>query len=143
MHTATGGGSVAQQIALVHELGFDGVAWGMAELDAARHACEAVGGDLLSAYVVLDLAADQQADQLRQAFAAIDSLAGGPGMLWLALQHGQMAPRDAAGDAAADQILSKLLAHANRCGVEIALYPHAGYWLETCDDAMRLCQRNQ
>src|SRR5690606_1268718 len=60
MHTATGGGSVAQQIALVHELGFDGVAWGMAELDAARHACEAVGGDLLSAYVVLDLAADQQ-----------------------------------------------------------------------------------
>jgi sugar phosphate isomerase/epimerase len=64
-------------------------------------------------------------------------------MLWLGLQSPTHKPRDAAGDATAVRILRALLVKADAAGVEIALYPHYGFWLETAADAKRLCQRIQ
>ena len=32
------------------------------------------------------------------------------------------------------------LRDAAATGIEIALYPHHGFWLETCEDALRLCE---
>ena len=37
--------------------------------------------------------------------------------------------------------MTALLRDADATGVEIALYPHHGFWLETVDDALRLCAR--
>ncbi|MBK9129641.1 MAG: methyltransferase domain-containing protein [Phycisphaerales bacterium] len=148
MQTATGrgrdGSSIDAQAELAHGLGFDGLAWDLGDLEETRRACETRGGDLVSAYGVLDVDTEGATDldrRLAPFRAAMQALAGGPGMLWLGLRHKGRAPRDAAGDAAAAQLLATLLQDADATGVEIALYPHHGFWLETAEDALRLCDR--
>ncbi len=144
MHTGTGGGAADAQAALVRELGFDGIAGDLEHTAELRHACEARGGDLVSSYAVLDVAraaASGVNEGLAPLRAGLQALAGGPGMLWLALQQTGRAPRDAAGDDAAVAVLGELLRAADATGVEIALYPHQGCWLETTEDALRLCER--
>jgi sugar phosphate isomerase/epimerase len=148
MQTATGGGDIAAQVAMVRDLGFDGVAWDLNGLAEARAACEARDGDLYSAYAVLDLGdgragegnAGRNAERLAPVRAAVQVLAGGPGMLWLALRRDGK-PRDPAGDSAAVPALKALLADAEAANVTIALYPHHEFWLETTDDALALCAR--
>lgn len=140
MHTGTGGGSVDAQATLVRDLGFDGLAWDLDRLAEVRRACEARGGDVFSAYAVLDLGAGF-AERLAPLRAAMQALTGGPGMLWLALRNAGVAPRDPSGDDDAAAALNALLADAAATGVEIALYPHHGFWLETAEDALRLCAR--
>ncbi|HEU4417659.1 MAG TPA: TIM barrel protein [Planctomycetota bacterium] len=138
MHTGTGRGTVDEQTAMVHELGFDGLAWDLDQVAEVRRACEARGDDLYSAYGVVDLGAG--AERLVPLRMAMQALAGGPGMLWIALRHEGLT-RDPAGDDAAAKVLTTLLAWADVTGVELALYPHHGYWLETVEDAQRLCAR--
>lgn len=146
MHTGTGGGPVAAQAELVGELGFDGLAWGLDDLAAARRACEQRGLDVASAYGVLTLPAIADdadapaalAASLAPLQAAIADLAGGPGQLWLAMRHEVAPRRDPAGDRAALAALQALLPVARSRGVAIALYPHHEFWLETVDDALRL-----
>ncbi len=145
MHTATGGGSIDEQAALVGELGFDGLAWSLADLPVARAACERRGMDVASAYAVLTLPAagadDDQtalAARLQPLHEAMQALAGGPGQLWLAVRHDGLAPRDPRGDASALAALRGLAARARATGVEVALYPHHDFWLETVDDARRV-----
>lgn len=144
MHTGMGRGTAAAHAALAVELGFDGLAWDLAQLPEIRDACAAAGGDLHSAYAVLDLPTAPDADLaalLAPLRSALQTLAGGPGMLWLALRHAGKPKRDASGDEGAVRALAALLADADATGVEIALYPHHDFWLETIDDALRLLQR--
>lgn len=140
MNTALGGGSAKDRVHLANRLGFDGVAWGAAQLANVRLACEQRGDDLWSAYFVLDVAnaTEQQLATLR---AAMTTMAGGPGMIWLAVRNSQLEPRTPAGDDAASKLLQPLLQHADKTGVEIALYPHHGFWVETTADALRVCRQ--
>lgn len=46
---------------------------------------------------------------------------------------------DPRGDAAVEKMLKGLLAIAERRGITLSLYHHIGCWMETLDDAMRLC----
>ena len=68
----------------------------------------------------------------------MEELSGGPGMVWLAVRSGSHGPHDASADPRALEILAPLLEHADATGVELALYPHSGFWLETSEDALRL-----
>lgn len=136
MHTAAGGGDLAARVQLVRELGYAGFAADLGDVAAARLACEQRGGDVLSAYAVMSLQAD--ADALARVRSALRALAGGPGMLWLALRDGGAAT-DA--DAAAARLLTELLRDADATGVEIALYPHHGFWLAGHDHALRWCEK--
>ena len=148
MNTGTRG-TPEEQARLLAELGFDGVGWDLADLPRARAAMETRGLDVLSAYAVLDVTADDPdpklASKARDARLAplreaMDALRGGPGMLWLAVRHGSAALRSTSGDADALRDLRELSLHARRTGVEIALYPHHAFWMETADDALRLCR---
>ncbi|MBK8095515.1 MAG: methyltransferase domain-containing protein [Planctomycetes bacterium] len=139
MHTGTGGGSIDDRAALVDELGFDGLAWDLADLPKVRLACERRGGDLYSAWGVLDLPATVESMAPLQ--AAMQAMAGGPGALWLGIRQRSRSLRDPTGDEAALTALAPLLATAAATGVEIALYPHHDFWLETIDDALRLAER--
>ncbi len=146
MHTGTGGGATDAQAALVQELGYDGLAYSIDDFAAARAACERRSLDAISGYAVLDLATARDDDDARAAAlaplrAAMRALQGGPGQLWLALQHSKSARRDSNADPDAERVLRTLLDEAEATGVEIALYPHFDYWLETHDDALRLCER--
>ena len=149
MNTGTRG-PLDEQAALLAELGFDGIGWDLAGLAPARSAFERRGLDVQSAYGVLDLrsvpdgdaaAAAELEARLAPLRAAMEALRGGPGMLWLALRHDSAPLRSPAGDADALRALRSLLEDARRTGVEIALYPHHAFWLETADDALRLCER--
>lgn len=140
LHNALGGGTIAERIARAPQHGFDGVAWSFEQLANARTSCEKNDCDLWSAYTVLDLG-DGVERRLPAIHDAITTLAGGPGMLWLGLRNPGEQPRDAAGDDTAVLVLRALLAKADAAGVEIALYPHHGFWMETAGDAKRLCER--
>ncbi|MGK0204647.1 MAG: ubiquinone/menaquinone biosynthesis C-methylase UbiE/sugar phosphate isomerase/epimerase [Planctomycetota bacterium] len=140
LHNALGGGGIPQRIARAPQYGFDGVAWSLEKLATARASCEANDCDLWSAYTVLDLGEGVE-QRLATVHEAIATLAGGPGMLWLGLQNRAYKPRAPAGDETAIRILRALLARADAAGVEIALYPHYGFWMETAEVAKRLCER--
>jgi sugar phosphate isomerase/epimerase/SAM-dependent methyltransferase len=142
-------GTPEEQAALLAELGFDGVGWDLGDLRRARTAMEARGLDVLSAYAVLDvvaenpdpkLAAESRNARLAPLREAMEALRGGPGMLWLAVRHGSAALRSTSGDAEALRDLRALAEHARRTGIEVALYPHHDFWMETADDALRLCR---
>ncbi len=143
MHTGTGPGSPAEQARLTLELGFDGIAWGTDRVGEVRAAAEAVGGDLWSAYHVLDLA-DPKGTGVGQLRAAMEGMAGGPGMIWLALRSSF--PRDLEWPDKREErgvalgILAELNELAETTGVEVALYPHTGYWLETDRAALSLAE---
>ena len=138
MNTGTGdAGTPAEQGALTLELGFDGIGWGIWRVPEVRRACEERGGDVWSVYCVLDLDAPE-APNMEQLRRAMEELSGGPGMVWLAVRSGSHGPHDASADPRALEILAPLLEHADATGVELALYPHSGFWLETSEDALRL-----
>lgn len=149
MNTGTRG-PLDEQAKLLAELGFDGVGWDLEGLAQARDAFERRGLDVQSAYGVLDLRAvpDGDAAAARELEArlvplrtAMEALRGGPGMLWLAVRHDSAPLRSTVGDDDALRALRSLLEDARRTGVEIALYPHHAFWMETVDDALRLCER--
>lgn len=143
MHTGTGPGAAAEQARLTVELGFDGIAWGSDRIGEVRGAAESAGGDLWSAYHVLDIA-DPAGSGLEQVLEAMAGLSGGPGMIWLGLRSSfprdleWPLPREERGHAMA--LLGELSAAADRTGVEVALYPHAGFWMETVEDALSLAE---
>lgn len=143
MHTALGSGNRDEQLQSAQRYGFDGLAWSMEQVADARLACERTDHDLWSCYAVLDVATEaaQREAAVSKIRAAMTALTGGPGMLWLSLQNSSLASRSQAGDAAARSVLQELLQHAETTGVEIALYPHYGAWLEATEDALRLCEQ--
>lgn len=150
MHTGTGNAPLEQQAAMVRELGFDGMECPVERTAETRRACEAAGTDLRAAYGVLDLvdipATESDpvrflAPRLEPIRRAMRELAGGPGMLWLALRHERAPLGDTAGDPAAWFALRQLLEESRTTGVEIALYPHKGFWVESVDHAVRLAAR--
>lgn len=140
MQTIVGEGAVAERVARVHEALFDGVAWDLDRLPAMRRACEQNGLDVHSAYCVLDLGKPVDTVALADALAAMRALRSGPGALWLALTADGMATDDATARARAGEALRRLLAEADATGIEIALYPHHGFWLAELAHAERLCQ---
>ena len=93
--------------------------------------------DVWSVYAVLDVAKepDPREVQLAEAIAALE---GGPGQVWLALESSAHDKRDPAGDEAAQRTLARVLEVADRHGVEVALYPHFGSWMERVEDVQRL-----
>ncbi len=143
MHTGTGPGAPADQARLTLELGFDGIAWGSDRVGEVRAAAEAAGGDLWSAYHVLDLA-DPEGSGVEQLRAAMTAMTGGPGMVWLGLRSSFPRdfewPTDREERGVALGLLADLAALAESTGVELALYPHAGFWMETDEEALALAE---
>lgn len=141
MNTGTGQGTPEEQVDLISELGYGGIGWGIWRTAEVRAYCEARGMDLWSVYAVLDVAKDPdpREEQLALAMAA---LAGGPGQVWLALENSEREASDPGGDVAARRTLQRVLALADEHGVEVALYPHYGSWMERIEDVERLLAEN-
>lgn len=136
MHTGLGGLAPAEAAALLDELGYDGVACGPGEAAALRATCEPRGLDVWSSYATLDLGRGSE----RQLDAIVDemrALQGGPGEIWLAIRAGG---EDADIDAQARRAIGRLARAARATGVEVRLYPHAGFWLATTEQAVALTE---
>ena len=140
MNTGTGSGTPKEQAALACEMGFGGIGWGIWRAPEVRRVCEQKGADLWSIYCVLRLD-EGDSPRMRQLLKAMSSLAGGPGMIWLAIEHPK-AEHDAIDvEHAVQTLLTPVLQLAQDTGVEVALYPHHGFWISTTEDALVLCER--
>ena len=132
--------SLESQFQLVKLLGYDGF-----------------GGTLQSASELRELLslADRQGIKLTTLYAALDLSSGSTNLppllaeairllrdhdtvLWLTVQNSKIKPSDPTGDANAVLVLRELAAGAAGRRVRIALYPHAGTWVERVEDAVRL-----
>jgi sugar phosphate isomerase/epimerase len=72
---------------------------------------------------------------------AIQALKGRDTLLWLALQSKKYKPSSSEGDPDAVQALQEISRLAGEAGIRIALYPHAKFWVERVEDAVRLADK--
>jgi len=123
-----------QQAETLARLGYAGIGYtGVEELDARLAAFEKHGVRVFNLYVACDLNADPPyGEDLR---AAIARLKGTGVTLWLTVQ-GQ-----AENDATAVQAVSEIADLAAASDLQVALYPHHGYYVDTIDDALRIARQ--
>jgi sugar phosphate isomerase/epimerase len=131
-------------VPLLKELGYDGIG-GQAGDDRMAAALEAQGLRFFNGYLTLsfDDAAPALDDRLR---GALDRMRGHKTSLWLSLARVQKngVPFAKSSEEADGIVLAKLREiadYANLRGVRIALYPHAGTWLERVEDAIRVADK--
>ncbi len=139
---ARGGPSVV--VPMLKELGYDGLG-GSAGDGAMAAALEAEGLHFFNGYLTVEFHSEAPAldDKLR---SMIDAMSGHNTALWLALAKVTMGglafPKSSP---EADEIaLAKLREiddYAESRGVKIALYPHAGLWIEHVADAIRVADK--
>jgi sugar phosphate isomerase/epimerase len=61
--------------------------------------------------------------------------------IWLAITSGSFQKSSTQGDEQATAIIRTIADIAHQHGLSVALYPHADFWLETVDDAVRLAAK--
>jgi sugar phosphate isomerase/epimerase len=128
------------QVAPVKRLGYDGIGIvGFAQLSEFLESCDRHGLRLFNIYVALNIDAGQPFDSSLE--QGLPKLQGHGAMLWLSLISQKHQPSAPDGDPEAMQLLGRVAQLAAKSGVKVALYPHASFWLERTDDAVRLAQK--
>lgn len=127
------------------DLGYDGInftlwsepAW--ADVPKFGSVKERFGIDVSGTYAAIGSAGDVEGiARVRQLLATVE----GTDQLDLAVIGSEEASgnSDPGGDAAILKVLEDLLEVASARGITISLYPHTFCWLQTVDDAARLCR---
>jgi sugar phosphate isomerase/epimerase len=130
---------------MAKELGFDATyltlwsesAW--ADVPKLAQVRERFDLDVAGVYVALDVDAPADDAEARRIVELLERLEGT--RLVEAALLGSAAPGDPDADDRAAAWIERLLAVAEPRGITLALYPHAGAWLERGDHVARLCQR--
>lgn len=130
----------AARAALLAELGYDGVgATGIRDLGPLLEGLDAHGQDLFSIYTGVRI--DGDGPRYDAALPeAVRLLRGRRAVLWVFVVSQRLRPSDPAGDARALPILREVADLAAQDGVGIVLYPHAGFWVETSEDSVRVAR---
>ena len=131
-----------EQVALVKELGFEGIApifTSVPELRAMLAAADAQSIPVNALYVgmLIDNREAAVTPDLREAVAA---LKGRQTFLWLYLRSEKYGVSSTQGDADADAAVRALADVAAHSGLRVALYPHTAFWMERIEDAVRVAQ---
>lgn len=132
--------NLAEQAALLSELGYDGAAhlWldnvgeRLATLDAAHL-------KLFQIYITLNIASDAKQTydpRLRETLPLLKGRAVSFGVLTTGAK-----PSDATLDARAVDLVREIADMADPYGVRIALYPHVRNWLERVEDGIRVANK--
>ena len=129
-------------VPMLRELGYAGLGGAPGDLAMAQ-ALAAAGLRYFNGYhtITFDAARPALDEPMRRMIEAMPGAA-----LWLAVagvqRDGAAFPKSSAdGDEIAVARLRELAAHAAPRGVQIALYPHTGFWLERVEDAIRLAEK--
>jgi len=134
--------TVEAQVDLVKEVGFDGIGPTYTTPDALRGMLAALDRQhlrMFALYLKLDLdAATPVSPEIRD---SIKQLRGRDSILWLWVPSTKLKPSDPAGDTLAVPVLREIADLAREAGLKVALYPHAGLWVERVDDAVRLARQ--
>lgn len=125
------------QVQLVKSLGYDGIgAVAPAELESFARACDQQQVRLWNTYFTLDV--ETRLPIEGPLATQLAPLKGRNAVLWVGLTSQQFKPSDPAADAAALKLVSALAELAESIGARVALYPHAGFWIERTEDAVRV-----
>lgn len=131
--------SLAEQAALLEELGYDGAGHqGLNKVAERIQTLDAAGLKLFQITVNADVSPGKQPydPHLREVFQLIK----GRGVQINLILNGR-APSDTNGDVRAVEILRELSELARDSGTQIVLYPHTGCWLERIEDALRVADK--
>lgn len=130
-----------EQVALLKELGYDGIgSRGGEELPEMAKELDKNGLRLFTVYLGINIDPDQP-PYSQELIDAIIVLKGSNGMLWLFVRSNKLKPSDPAGDKRAVEIIRDIADMASESNVRIALYPHYGFWLERVEDALRVTKK--
>ena len=128
-----------QQAAMLSELGYDGIGYtGVERISEMRRALEARDLKMFSTYVRVNLDPDEEAYDARLP-RAIEQLEGAGTAIWVHV-HGKPAKPQGLDDRAV-QIVRAVADRAKQSGLPVVLYPHTGFYVATCDDAVRIAER--
>jgi len=131
--------SLAEQAALLKELGYDGAGhlW-LGQVPERLKTLDEAGLKLYQVYVQIDLAPGKQAfDPKLKEVAAL--LKGRDTQI--AVLVAGLGPSDPAGDARAVEGVRQIADIAREAGLKVVLYPHSGFWLEKVEDALRVVKK--
>lgn len=134
--------TVAQQVALVKETGFDGLSPTYstpAALEETLRELDKAGLAIAPVYVGLHL--DSPSPVSPAIREVIRQLRGRDAMVWLYVQSAGHQPSDAAADAIAVPLLREIAGMAATAGLHVALYPHNDFWIERTEDAVRVAKQ--
>ncbi|MCU0782355.1 MAG: sugar phosphate isomerase/epimerase, partial [Akkermansiaceae bacterium] len=128
----------AEQAATVKRLGYDGIHYNYtdpADFAAKLAACQAAGVPIHAVYVHSFL--NKPGNSYDPKFREVIRLLKGSGtIIWLTLRDGKPGAQDA--EAAA--IVREVAGLAAEAGLKVSLYPHAGFYVATAEDAVRIAR---
>jgi sugar phosphate isomerase/epimerase len=140
MNNATGAGrlSCQEQAQMLKELGYAGMSYrGAAGVAEMVHALDAHGLRLFATLIYADLAKPVKYDtKLPQAIAAMK---GHGAIIWLGITS--VPSSDTSHDDEAVAVVREIAAMAEAAGLKVAIYPHADFYIETLEDALRIAAK--
>lgn len=130
-----------EQVAMLRELGYDGISSrGGEHLAEMAKELDKHGLRLFSVYLGINIDPDQPAYG-PELLNAIEVMKGSNGMLWLFIRSKKLKPSDPAGDGRAVEIIQEIAEKAKETNLRIALYPHNAFWLERVEDCLRIVKK--
>lgn len=131
-----------EQVALVHEVGFAGIAPIYKNPQMLRETLLALDGHKLKMFAVyVPLNLDSPTPVSPAIRDTIKQLRGRNSMLWLYVNFPAHKPSDPAGDAKAVPVMREVADLAKDAGVRVSLYPHLKNWVERVEDGARLTKQ--
>jgi len=134
----------AEQVALVKEIGFAGVGptyHNRAELQEWLVAIDQNRLKMFALYLPLQL--DDVPASLSAIKESITALRGRETLLWVYITDKKGRSSDTEEDAIAVQALRGISDYAKDAGLRVAIYPHAGFSVQTIEEAVRLAAKVQ
>lgn len=131
-----------RHLATAKDLGYTAVGWRFESAETLAESVEKFQGfglDLVAVYGGATLTKDGIGFR-GDLGARLDVLAGTGVTLWLPISSPDFPASDPAGDLVAVPELRRLADLAAKQGIRVALYPHAGSWLERVQDAVRIAK---
>ena len=129
------------QAAMLKELGYDGIGpSGCGGISAMARAMEDQGLKVVAQYVGANLDPDKPNYDpgLPQ---AIQAMKGHGTFVWLTVHSSRFKPSSSDGDPRAVEIVRKIADMADASGLQVALYPHSGFYVQRVEDAVRLAKK--
>lgn len=133
----------AQQLDLLKELGYAGIAWteeAPAQVRATAEAAEARGLKMFTIYCGATVTAEGELKPSAEIGPIMEALRGHGTLIWLHLGGKGPQIETLSADSPAVGQLRSLAATAQQNGLRIAIYPHIGDWTERFEDALRLAR---
>ena len=132
----------AEQVALVRQVGFAGVGPTYNNLAELQQWLVALDQNRLKMYALyLQLRLDDVPASLTSVKQAAEALHGRETVLWVYITDKRGTHFDTSDHAVAVQALREISYYAKDAGLRVALYPHAGFFVQRVEDAVRLAEK--